>query len=175
MGTFRRRFAAAVAALLTCAAVTGVGLAARTHAVAASITSLKVSGSSTRPVFTMTGHGLALPKPNPAAAPTNQTLCPLKTTGNVGYDYGTQFALLAWDAQPADTNNLLYAAGRYRPSLNELDCIGIVVLTHSETRVSFTLGHAYQQYYLTKPRAIRNGDVVEVVLGAARFATVVRF
>ena len=39
---------------------------------------------------------------------------------------------------------------RYRPSLNELDCIGIVVLKHTPTRVTFTLGHAYTEYYRAK-------------------------
>lgn len=175
MGTFSRGAAAAVAALLACAAVAGVGLAAQTHAAATSITSLKVSGSSTRPVFTIRGHGLALPKPAPAVSPSNQPLCPLTISGNAGYDYGTQFGLLAWAAQPADANVLLYAAGRYRPALNELDCIGIVVLSHTPAKVVFTFGHAYQQYYLTKPRPIRSGDVVEVVLRGARYASVVRF
>lgn len=175
MGPYSKGVTAAVAGLLACAAVAAAGLAARTHAAGASITSLTVSGSSTRPVFTIRGHGLVLPKPAPAVSPSNQPLCPLTISGNAGYDYGTQFGLLAWAAQPADTNALLYAAGRYRPSLNELDCIGIVVLTHSQEKVSFTFGHAYRQYYVAKPRALRSGDVVEVVFRGARFATVVRF
>lgn len=69
----------------------------------------------------------------------------------------------------------LYGVGRYRPSLNELDCIGIVVLSHTPTKVTFTPGHAYTQYYRGKPRLIRNQDVLEVVLNGATFSTVAHF
>jgi hypothetical protein len=167
------RQAFAAAAVVVCSlALAG---AASGRATATTITAVKVSGSSSRPVFTVTGQGLTVPAPNPATSPSGQPLCPLKISGNAGLDYGTGFSLIVWDGQVEDANAQLYAAGRYRPKLNELDCIGIVVLTHTPTRVTFTLGHGYVQYYRTKPRLIRAGDVVEVVLGHARFATVVRF
>jgi hypothetical protein len=41
--------------------------------------------------------------------------------------------------------------------------------------VTFTLGHAYTQYYKTQPGLIRNQDVIEVVLKGAAFATVVHY
>src|SRR5690349_14404001 len=131
---------------------------------ATTITSLTVRGSASKPIFTITGKGLAVPKPNPKASPSNQSLCPLKIAGNAGFDYGTRFYLLAWAAQPNDTNGLFYGMGRYRPSLNELDCIGIVVLTHTPTKITFTPGHAYTQYYRARPRLIRVQDVLEVAL-----------
>lgn len=139
------------------------------------ITAVKVSGSSSRPVFTLVGRGLVVPKPNPTTSPSGQSLCPLKISGNAGLDYGTGLFVVVWDGQTNDSNDLLYAAGRYRPSLNELDCIGLVILKHTPTQITMTFGHGYQQYYASKPRFIRNGDVVEVGDGAARFATVVRF
>jgi hypothetical protein len=142
---------------------------------ATTVTAVKVTGSSSRPVFTVTGHGLALPKPNPTTSPSGQPLCPLQITGNVGLDYGNALFVIVWDGQSQDPNAQLYAAGRYRPKLSELDCIGIVVLKSTPTRLTFTLGHAYQQYYGVKPRFIRSGDVVEIGVGAARFATVVHF
>jgi hypothetical protein len=138
------------------------------------ITSLTISGTIEKPVFTITGTGLTIPKPNPETSPSGQALCPLRISGNAGLDYGTGFYLLAWDAQTNDPNALLYAGGRYRPELNELDCIGLVVLSKKPTKVSFTLGHAYTQYYRAKPRLIKSRDVVEVVLNGAAFATVVR-
>jgi len=164
-------------------AVASIGVAAFSFALAsaaspantASITAVKVSGSSSHPVFTVTGHGLSVPKPNPSKSPSGQPLCPLQITGNAGLDYGNTLFAIVWDGQPQDANTQLYAAGRYRPTLNELDCIGIVVLAHTSRRITFTLGHGYQQYYGAKPRFIRNGDVVEVGVGAARFATVVHF
>ena len=169
------RFLRQAVALIAVAASSFVLVAAASSAGRPSITSVKVSGGSSHPVFTVTGRGLAVPKPNPATSPSNQPLCPVKISGNAGLDYGNSFFVIMWAGQPQDTNTQMYAAGRYRPALNELDCIGIVVLKHTATRITFTLGHGYQQYYSAKPRFIRNGDVIEVGLGSARFATVVHF
>lgn len=140
-----------------------------------SITAVRVTGGPSRPVFTVTGRGLSVPKPSPATSPSGQPLCPLQISGNAGFDYGNSFFVIIWDAQPADANTQLYAAGRYRPKLNELDCVGIVVLSHTSRRITFTFGHGYQQYYATKPRFVHNGDVVEVGLRGATYATVVHF
>jgi hypothetical protein len=165
----------AVAAVASAVAVVAGAAGASTGRSSVSITSLTIKGGPSNPVFTITGEGLSVPQPNPKSSPSNQKLCPLTISGNAGLDYGTQFYVLAWPAQANDTNNLLYAAGRYRPSLNELDCVGIVVTSQSPTSVTFTLGHAYVQYYQSKPRWIHTGDVVEVVLKGAAFATVVHF
>jgi len=171
-----RRSVALPIVLTFCAAVAVSDRAGATsRAAAATISSLTVSGSAARPIFTVVGRGLTLPPANPKKSPSNQPLCPLAISGNAGFDYGTQFYLVGWDAQMGDANNQLYAAGRYRPGLNELDCIGIVVLTHTPARITFTFGHAYLQYYRAKPRLIENGDVIEVVLRGASFATVVHF
>lgn len=174
MRSFTRGGVVAALALVGCAALCGPALGAHASQ-AAAITALKVSGTSSRPVFTIVGHGLSVPEPNPKVSPSNQPLCPVAISGNAGLDYGMQFSLVAWDGQPDSTNAQLYAAGRYRPSLNELDCIGIVVLSHTAERVTFTLGHAYQEYYKAKPRWLKNGDVVEVTLKGATFATVLHF
>jgi hypothetical protein len=139
------------------------------------ITAVKVSGGPSHPVFTITGHGLAVPNPNPTTSPSGQQLCPLQISGNAGLDYGNSLFVIGWDGQPQDANSQLYAAGRYRPALNELDCIGIVVLKHTAKRIVLTFGHGYQQYYSAKPRFLHSGDVVEVGVGPARFATVVHF
>jgi hypothetical protein len=172
--TSRRLAAAVVLVSIPWAALLAGGASATSHHSAAVIRSLTVSGSVSRPIFTITGVGLAVPPPNPKLSPSNQSLCPLRISGNAGLDYGTSFYLNGWDAQVGDSNSQLYAAGRYRPKLNELDCIGIVVLAHTPTHVTFTFGHAYVQYYRSKPRLLRNGDVIEVVLRGASFATVFR-
>jgi hypothetical protein len=173
MGTRRAVGTIAVFALIgPVAFVDGAsGTSARAAAV---ISSLSVGGSPAKPVFTITGTGLTVPAPNPRTSPSGQQLCPLKISGNAGFDYGTQFYLIDWDAQPNGTNSQLYAAGRYRPNLNELDCIGLVVLAHTPTKVSFTFGHAYVQYR-SKYRTLGNQDVIEVVLNGAALATVVHF
>jgi hypothetical protein len=156
---------AAGAALALCA-----GAGAR---VSSSITSLRISGSPAKPIFTITGRGLSVPKPLPAGSPSGQALCPLHINGNAGVDYGDRFYLLAFSTSTGD-DKLLYAAGRYRPQVNELDCIGLVVLSQTATKVSFTFGNAYAQYR-SQYRTLRNGDVVEVVLNGAAFAAVVRY
>jgi hypothetical protein len=162
-------------ALIAVAASSFVLVAAASSGNKPSITAVKVSGSPSNPVFTVTGHGLSVPKPNPTTSPSGQQLCPVQISGNAGLDYGNEFFVIMWDGQPQDANAQLYAAGRYRPALSELDCIGIVVLKHTAERISFTFGHGYQQYYSAKPRFIHNGDVIEVGIGPARFATVVHF
>jgi len=139
------------------------------------ITAVKVSGSPSRPVLIVKGRGLIVPKPNPATSPSGQPLCPLHISGNAGLDYGNALFVIFWAGQPNDDNALMYAAGRYRPSLSELDCIGLVVLKHTSTQITMTLGRGYQQYYAAKPRFVRNGDVIDVGVGSARFATVVHF
>jgi hypothetical protein len=169
--------AASFSLVLVAAAFSGNGRPSVAAAKRHSITSVKVSGSSSNPVFTVKGRGLKVPKPNPATSPSNQALCPVVITGNAGFDYGNSFFVIMWDGQPNGTNAALYSAGRYRPTVGagELDCIGIIVLKHTKKSIKFTFGHGYQQLYASNPRFIENGDVVEVGLGNARFATVVHF
>lgn len=151
--------------------VTGMALATSR----ASITSLRVTGSPSHPIFTISGRGLAVPPTSPKTSPSNQKLCPVVINGNAGFDYGTRFSLIVWNGQLASTNTQRYAGGRYRPALNELDCIGLIVLKATPTQIRFTLGAAYLQLYQTNPGLIQNGDVVEVVLNSARYATVVHY
>jgi hypothetical protein len=54
-----------------------------------------------------------------------------------------------------------------------LDCIGIIVLSHSPTKLTFALGQAYREYY--QADWIQNGNVVEVVLDGASIAAVVHY
>jgi hypothetical protein len=169
-----------VVAAATLALVVGIVIVgtASAHGTAGKtvITSLTVRGNPRNPIFTLTGKNLVVPKPNPATSPSGQSLCPLQITGNAGFDYGVAFYLIAWNAGVNATNAQRYAAGRYRPKLSELDCIGIIAAKQtSTTKLTFTLGHAYVQQYLTNPGPISSGDVVEVVLKGAAFATVVRY
>ena len=164
--------------ILVGALVAGLAALLASIAVAAargSITSLRVAGSPSHPVFTITGHGLSVPPKNPKTSPSNQKLCPVVIHGNAGFDYGTRFSLIVWNGQLNAANTQRYAGGRYRPALNELDCIGLIVQTVSPKQIRFTLGSAYLQLYRTNPGLIQNGDVVEVVLNSARYATVVHY
>jgi len=173
----RRLVMCAVIGSLAVAGVDSIQAAgSRSHAdsaARATIGSVSFSGSHSMPVITVVGKGLSIPRPLPAVSPSNQPLCPLKIKGNAGKDYGTRFYLLAFSTA-SGADQLEYAAGRYRPSLNELDCIGIVVLSHSPTRVRFTLGAAARQFRDKYPPIV-NGDLVEVVLQNAAYGLVVRY
>jgi hypothetical protein len=170
-----RHIAAGVVAAATAALLAGLALAMPSRSLGTSITSLRVTGSSSHPVFTISGSGLSVPPKSPKTSPSNQKLCPIVINGNAGFDYGTRFSLIVWNAQVNSANAQRYAGGRYRPALNELDCIGLIVLKATPRQIRFTLGAAYLQLYRTNPGLILNGDVVEVILNSARFATVVRF
>jgi hypothetical protein len=137
------------------------------------IRSVSVGGAPARPVFTISGHGLTVPAPSPKVSPSNQPGCPVKINGNAGFDYGTQFYVDAF-ATGTGEDKQLYAAGRYRPGLNETDCIGLVVLSHSPTRVRFTFGSAYTQFR-SQYRTLRTGDLIEVVFRGAAYGLVVRY
>jgi hypothetical protein len=155
-----------------------VGLAASVVAASGAastttITSAKVSGSPSRPVFTIAGKGLSVPAPNPKGSPSNTGGCPLKVKGKAGLDYGTQFYVDAF-ATGTGEDKQLYSAGRYRPSLNETDCIGLIVLSHSPSRVTFTFGAAYSQFR-SQYRTLLNGDLIEVVLKGAKVGLVVHY
>jgi hypothetical protein len=148
---------------------------ARSSAGAAVITGFRVKGGPTNPTFVISGRHLGVPKPNPPGSPAGTKLCPLTVTGNAGHTYGTGFYIIAWAAQPNSTNAEQYSAGRYRPSLNELDCMGLIVGKPTPSKITFTLGAAYAEHYVSNPAPIQNGDVVEVVLGKAAYATVVHY
>ena len=90
------------------------------------------------------------PAPNPTGSPSNQPLCPVVIKGNAGLDYGTGLYL--------NDNTGNFAAGRYHPTLNELDCIGLIVTKVTPTEVDFRPGSAYQQF--SPKYQINNGDAV---------------
>lgn len=131
------------------------------------VTAVTFSGNSGAPVITLTGRGLSVPAPNPTYSPSNRPLCPKVIHGDAGRDFGTSFYLTAYQS-----STFLYAAGRYRPSLNELDCIGLIVLSAKSTAVRFELGAAYRQASFGYSEIV-NGDRVQVVLnGSAKTVTV---
>jgi hypothetical protein len=168
-------FAAAIATLVAGAAFVAATAAAadagltRSAAPAAVITSVAFSGSPAKPTVTVTGRGLSIPAPTPSTSPSNQPLCPKVIKGNAGLDYGTRLYVTAFS-----NDKLKYSAGRYRPGLQELDCIGIIVLSHSPTKIRFQFGAAYRQADFGYPH-ITNGDLVEVVVNGGAYGLVVRY
>ena len=127
----------------------------------------------------MTVSGLDLgsrPNPNPAYHPLGHPpLCPTPPTKPLaayGFDYGTMLYVDDRGQAPP------WAAGRYRPQLRELDCIGLIVTSYSSSKVVFRLGAAYREP--TSDRASRRydlaeGDTVIIGVNGARFTTRVHY
>jgi hypothetical protein len=117
-------------------------------------------GKPTNPVITVLGQDLRYdpyevrPPKNPTYTPSNQSLCPVKIHGNPGYDYGTRLTFVDRSAKPS------WSAGRYRPKLGELDCIGIVITAFTNDRVEFHFGGFFRQrHYRVNP-----GDFVGIAI-----------
>ena len=109
----------------------------------ARITTVSFTGSVANPTVTVVGSGLGSPpRPSPSfpPAPPKGAAPPYgcTTAGGVGYDYGTRL----WLADPAQGR--VWSAGRYRPALKELDCVGLVLRSYTATKVVYRLGADYR-------------------------------
>lgn len=160
-----------VAAMLATSYATGGPLTAK-------ITAVTFHGPERNPVVTVRGLRLGVrPKPSPVYHPLGHPpLCPAQPTkplATYGLDYGSG-GLFVDDRSQSP----VWAAGRYRPQLSELDCIGLVVVSFSPTKVVFRLGAAYREP--TSDRASRRydlaeGDTVVVGVNGARFTARVHY
>jgi hypothetical protein len=105
----------------------------------ARITSVSFTGGAANPSVVV--HGTCLgtrPAPNPSRHPAGLGGCPAMS-GDDGYLYGTNLYL----AVPAQG----WAGGRYRPELNEIDCLDLVITKFSPTEVAFHFGPSYRSFY----------------------------
>ena len=140
-------------------ATTTITLKGRRAAPTARISSVTFNGNQQNPSFVIHGQNLGKrPAPNPSGSPSNKPpLCPVTIQGNAGLDYGTNLFI--------NDNTRSLAAGRYRPSVNELDCIGLIVTKFTPTEVAYRFGSYYEQVY---PKYVLTpGDTVEVVVNGA--------
>ena len=147
-------------------------------ALAPTITAVTFHGPESNPVITVRGLHLGVrPKPNPGYHPLGHPpLCPTRPTKPLaayGLDYGSN-GLFVDDRGQAPT----WAAGRYRPQLRELDCIGLIVVSFSPSKVVFRFGAAYREP--TSDRAshrydLAPGDTVIVAVNGAQFTTRVHY
>jgi hypothetical protein len=125
-------------------------------------------GSPNRPIFRVTGRHLRVPPRRPSGSPSHRRLCQLRIRGNAGHDYGSRFYVVVSGRH----GKRLYGAGRYHPKSNELDCIGLIVLSHSSRHITFTFGSAYTQF--PYPR-LRKGDRLKVVVDSKTHRIAARF
>ena len=142
----RRETAALVLACSCVLAVASLASAATAAAAKARITSVtfkNVGGAS--PQVTIRGAGFGS---RPAHDPTYQPTPPqgntppfgCTQTGYVGWNYGTQLWISI-----TSTTHAGWSAGRYRPALNELDCIGLTIIRYTGTQVVYRLAAGYRQ------------------------------
>ena len=131
-----------------------------------SISSVTFAGSVQNPSIVVHGQKLGKhPAPNPTGSPANRPLCPGAINGNAGLDYGTSLYL--------DDTTANWAAGRYRPAANELDCIALIVTRFTQTEVAYRFGGFYAQVY---PKlALTAGDTVQVTVNGATRTVHVRY
>lgn len=113
---------------------------------ASGITSVVFTGNASNPTITINGSGFGstAPATNPIYTPAGNTApgitytCPA-TIGNDGFDYGTSL----WLQDTKSPGG--YRMGRYDSTIDELDCIGLLVTSYSDTQVVFTLGAEYSE------------------------------
>jgi hypothetical protein len=126
-----------------------------------SIDKIIFGGTPANPGITVTGSDLTYdrhysseaPTPNPPYTPGGHPGCPVNFGGVQGHDYGTRLYVVDKSAAP------LWAAGRYRPRLGELDCIGLVLKQWTSGAIQFRFGSFFRlRHYHLNP-----GDFVQIV------------
>jgi hypothetical protein len=133
------------------------------------ISSVIFTGTTTAPTITINGSGFGTtPTPNPTYTPAGTQLCPLPPpTGDQGLDYGT--SLYVFDV-PRN-----WAGGRYRPQLNELDCVGLLISKFTATQVVLQFGAAYAQYQQKYNYLLAEGDAYQIAVNGAMFSGTVHY
>jgi hypothetical protein len=165
------RPASFVLALLATSAALIFGLDAVAAPTApARIASVAFSGGSAKPTITIRGQHLGTrPLPNPAYNPLGHPpLCPpspTKPPSAYGYDYGMSLFIEDRSQEP------VWSAGRYRPALNELDCVGVVVVKFTPGLVVLRLGAFYREAKLK----LAPNDEYTLGVNTARFRGRVRY
>jgi hypothetical protein len=161
-------------------ALFGAGLlaavSASASAAAPTITSVTFTGSQAHPVITIVGSAFgSRPSPDPTYHPPSPThpLCDVKPVGKLsryGYDYGTHLFLQDSATTPA------WSAGRYRPGLRELDCIGLIIKTYTPTKIVYQLGAGYPHIPNTTPTyALAPGDAYVVGVDGTQYTGTVQY
>jgi hypothetical protein len=130
-----------------------------------SISSVTFSGGPSNPTIAIHGHNLGRrPAPSPPGHPSGLNGCPI-LANDTGYDYGTSLYLA--NASQA------WAIGRYRPQLNETDCLDLIVTRFTPTEVELRIGPFYKRFY---PKyELTPGLQVQVVVDGTTFNTTVKY
>jgi hypothetical protein len=110
---------------------------------AARITSVTFTGRSKAPMVVIVGTGFgARPAFNPSYAPQTHQNCPKQNPALDGHDYGMSLGFQDMGASAGTTK--VWAAGRYTGAA-ELDCVGLIIKSWSNTKVVLRFGRQYDQ------------------------------
>jgi hypothetical protein len=136
----------------------------------ARIAAVTFSGGVSNPTIAVAGANLGQrPRPNPSYRPLGHPpLCPPQPTkppAAYGFDFGTK--LFVEDVG----SNRTWSAGRYRPGIGELDCIGLVIVRFSATKVVFHLGAYYREGHFR----LAAGDSYRITVNGSTFRGHVRY
>jgi hypothetical protein len=116
------------------------------------ITGVVFTGSPANPTITISGSGFG-------TAPTETTIA---FQGFTGSDYGDQLYLFDLSNNPQN-----FSAGLGYPNAsNKRDFIGLVIVSYSDTSITYQLGSDYASFYF--PQAVfelNDGDSYTVVVG----------
>lgn len=134
------------------------------------ITSVTFTGSTAKPTITIRGSRLGKrPHPNPDYHPLGHPpLCPPQPTKPLkayGLDYGTSLFVVDRTQQPS------WSAGRYRPQVNELDCIGLIVVKFTPSTVVLRFG----AFYSEGTYRLAVNDALSMTVNGASFRARVRY
>jgi hypothetical protein len=155
---------------LLAAAAVFAGFASSATTASPTITSVTFAGSEVKPTITIRGQHLGKrPVPDPAYVPLGHPpLCPpapSKAPAAYGFDYGTSLFIADKTQQP------VWSAGRYRPQLSELDCVGVIIIKFTPSIVVLRLGAFYAEGNIK----LAANDRFQVGVKSARFSGRVKY
>ncbi|MGI9032747.1 MAG: hypothetical protein ACR2HY_03485 [Acidimicrobiales bacterium] len=132
------------------------------------ITSVTTTGTVANPTITVRGSGFgAEPLPSPATPPSGQQGCPVTTDAGSGHLYGENLFISDTAAQRGNQSN--WTAGE--SNQGTFDCVGLVILSWSDTQVTFTFGDLYNKNLPENYYVLTNGDPITVNVKGAVFNT----
>jgi hypothetical protein len=131
------------------------------------IRSVTFTGGVKHPTITIRGANFGLrPRHDPRCHPAGRGVC-----GNyTGYDFGVSLYLI----DRAKGHG--FAAGRYRPSVPELDAISFVVTKYSATEIVYSFGNWYDKVGMPRYHyRLAAQDHVTVSVKGTSFSTTVTY
>ena len=128
------------------------------HAEASTISSVSFSGDAAEPTITVFGSGF---EPEPAVS----------SNADAGYtrqDFGT-------DLHIGVTHPTLWDAGYDNPGLGAHDLIGLIILSYSDTSITYQLGSFYSGVYIPDGIKLSQGDNFTVYVNDASMSGTVGY